>query len=123
MMDFEAIDRGLDNYTTPIDMMTCLKIINEGSYLSETSRKTALEIMSYQQFQDKLPGMMDLDRIFVANKTGGLPHVEHDCAIFKYKGKTAYAAVLMDDLDDVFAGRQKISRIGKHLYDDLLERA
>lgn len=123
MMDFEAIERGLDNYTTPMDMISCLKIINEGPYLSEASRKTALEIMSYQQFQDKLPGMMDLDRIFVANKTGGLPHVEHDCAVFTYKEKTAYAAVLMDELDDVFAGRQKISRIGKHLYDYLLEEA
>lgn len=122
MMDFEAVDKGLDNYTTPSDMITCLKIINEGCYLSEPSRKTALEIMSYQQFQDKLPGMMNLNQIFVANKTGGLPHVEHDCAVVKYNGRTAYAVVLMDDLDDEFLGRQKISRIGKQLYDELLER-
>jgi beta-lactamase class A len=123
MMDFVAIEHGLDNYTSPRDMISCLKVVNEGTYLSKASRKIALEIMKYQQFQDKLPGMIDLDRIFVANKTGSLPRVEHDCAVFKYKGKTAYAAVLLDHLDDIFAGKQKISRIGKHIYNYLLEES
>lgn len=120
MMDFDAIEKGQNNYTSPIDMLTCLKIINEGSYLTEESRAAALKIMSLQQFQDRLPGMMDLNKVFVANKTGSLAHVEHDCAVITYKGKTAYAAVLMDRLDDVFAGKQIISRIGKHIYDYLL---
>lgn len=121
MMDMEAMERGLENYTTLMDMITCLKVVNEGTYLAEASRKTALEMMNRQQFQDKLPGMIDDERIFVANKTGSLPRVEHDCAVFTYKGKTAYAAVLMDQLDDVYTGRQKISRIGKHIADYLLE--
>ncbi|MGG3467422.1 serine hydrolase [Neobacillus pocheonensis] len=121
MMDFEAIEQGLDNYTSPLDMLTSLKIVKERSFLTEESRAAALKMMSYQQFQDRLPGMMDLDRVFVANKTGSLPHVEHDCAVITYKGKTAYAAVLMDRLDDVFSGKQKISKIGKHIYDYLLK--
>jgi beta-lactamase class A len=121
MMDFEAKELGLDNFTSPRDMITCLKVINEGGYLSEASREAAVEIMHYQQFQDKLLGMIDGDRIFTANKTGSLPHVENDCAVFKYNGKTAYVAVLMDKLDDVFAGRLVISKIGKHVYDYLLE--
>ncbi|WHY78402.1 serine hydrolase [Neobacillus sp. WH10] len=76
--------------------------------------------MKYQQFQDRLPGMMNLDGVMAANKTGSLPQVGHDCAIIMYKGKTAYAAVLMDQLDDVIAGKQTISRIGKHIYYYLL---
>jgi beta-lactamase class A len=123
MMDIAAIERGLDNYTTPLDMITCLKVVNEGHYLSKASRELALEMLSFQQFQNKLPGMIDDERIVVANKTGSLPQVEHDCAVFKYMGKTAYAAVLMDQLDDLYAGRQKISRIGKHIADYLLEES
>jgi len=123
MMDFVAMEQGLDNYTSPSDMLTCLKVINEGLYLTEESRATALNMMKYQQFQDRLPGMMDLDRVMAANKTGSLPHVVHDCAIITYKGKTAYAAVLLDRLDDVFAGNQIISRVGKHIYDYLLSRS
>ncbi|MBV7506735.1 class A beta-lactamase-related serine hydrolase [Bacillus sp. sid0103] len=123
MMDFEAIKQGLDNFTSPLDMLKCLKVIHEGHYLTEESQAAALKIMSYQQFQDRLPGMMDLDKVFVANKTGSLLRVEHDCAVITYKGKTVYAAVLMDRLDDVFVGKQKISRIGKHIYDYLLEES
>ncbi|MFP5112561.1 serine hydrolase [Bacillaceae bacterium C204] len=123
MMDFEAIKQGLDNFTSPLDILTCLKVIQEGPYLSEESQAAALKIMSYQQFQDRLPGMMDLGKVFVANKTGSLLHVEHDCAVITYKGKTAYTAVLMDRLDDVYTGKQKINRIGKHIYDYLLEES
>ncbi|QCJ41123.1 serine hydrolase [Bacillus sp. S3] len=120
MMDFQALEQGRDNYTSPADMLTCLKVIMEGSYLTEESQAAALRMMKFQQFQDRLPGMMDLDRVMAANKTGSLPHVVHDCAIITYKGKTAYAAVLLDRLDDEFTGNQIISRIGKHIYDYLL---
>lgn len=123
MMDFEASKHGSENYTSPRDMIICLKVVNEGTYLSEASRKAALEIMHFQQFQDKLPGRIDHDQIFVANKTGSLPCVEHDCAVFKYKGKTTYAAVLLDHLDDLYTAKQKISRIGKHIYNYLLEES
>ncbi|WP_223588777.1 serine hydrolase [Neobacillus bataviensis] len=123
MMDFEAIEQGFDNYTSPLDMMTCLKLVKEGAFLAKQSREAALKILSYQQFQDRLPGMMELDKVKVANKTGSLPHIEHDCAVITNNGKTAYAVVLMDQLDDVFAGKQKISRIGKHIFDYILEKS
>jgi beta-lactamase class A len=121
MMDFDAKKRGLDNFTSPRDMITCLKIINEGSYLSPASRETALSIMNHQQFQDKLLGMIDADQIFAAGKTGSLPGVENDCAVFKVNGKTAYVAVLMDKLEDVYAGRGMISRIGRIIYNHLVQ--
>lgn len=120
MMDFAAIQRGFDNVTCPSDMVKCLKAINEGAFLSEESKEIALSIMHAQQFLDKLPAMMDPDRVFIANKTGGLPNVEHDCAIFKYNGKTAYAAVLTDQLTDAYEAKLVISRIGKHVADYLL---
>ena len=120
MMDLEAKKRGLDNFTSPRDMITCLKIMNEGSYLSPESREMALSIMNHQQFQDKLLGMIEADQIFAAGKTGSLPGVENDCAVFKVKGKTAYVAILMDKLEDTFAGREMISRIGRHVYNYLL---
>ncbi|MDN3020049.1 class A beta-lactamase-related serine hydrolase [Paenibacillus sp. BSR1-1] len=123
MMDFEAIEQGLDNYTSPLDMMTCLRIVKEGDFLAKQSREEALRILSYQQFQDRLPGMMELDMVKVANKTGSLPHIEHDCAVVTNNEKTAYAVVLMDQLDDVFAAKLKISRIGKHIFDYLVEKA
>lgn len=119
MMDLESLERGVDNVTSPLDMLVCLKIIHEGSFLSEKSRKLAMEIMHFQQFHDKLSAQLDLDRVFVASKTGGLPTVEHDCAIMNYRGKTAYVAALSDRLDDTYAAKQVLSRIGRHIYDFL----
>ncbi|WP_042455447.1 serine hydrolase [Neobacillus dielmonensis] len=121
MMDFEAKERGLDNKTSAADMVCCLKAMNEGSILSETSRSLALKIMHAQQFQDKLPAMMDLDKIYVANKTGSLPKVENDCAIMAYNDQTAYVAILTDELDEPYTARQVISRIGKYIYDYMVK--
>jgi beta-lactamase class A len=120
MMDFAAIERGINNITSPFDMLKSLKAINEGSFLSAEGKETALNIMHAQQFLDKLPAMLDTEEVFIANKTGGLPHVEHDCAILKYKGKTVYATVLTDQLEDSYAAKQFIGRIGRHIYEQLL---
>lgn len=121
MMDFAAIEAGLDNVTTPSDIIRCLKVMDEASFISAESSERALTIMGAQQFQDKLPAMMDPERMYIGNKTGGLPGVEHDCAILKYNGKTAYIAALTEKLEDVYSARYLFARIGKHIYDYLLD--
>lgn len=120
MMDFQAIILGRDNYTSPLDMIHCLKWMTKGTVLSKKSQAVALEIMGQQQFKDKLPAQMD-DRLFVANKTGELPKVEHDCAVLHFGKKTAFVAVLMDQLEDLQAGKQTMNQIGKHIYDYLVD--
>lgn len=121
MMDHEAVERGFDNLTSPLDMLVCLKTINEGSFLTGESRRLALKIMHFQQFHDKLSAQLDLGQVFVASKTGGLPAVEHDCAIIKTQGNTAYVAALTDQLADAYAAKLVMSRIGNHIYEYLIE--
>ncbi|MFF2450259.1 serine hydrolase [Neobacillus sp. NPDC058068] len=121
MMDFQAILQGRDNYTSPLDMIQCLKWMTEGTILSMESQALALEIMGIQQFKDKLPARMDDDRLFVANKTGELPKVEHDCAVLQFGKKTAFVAVLMDQIEDLQAGKQTMKNLGKHIFDYLVE--
>ncbi|KAB2329933.1 serine hydrolase [Cytobacillus depressus] len=114
MMDFVAIRNGRNNYTSPEDMITCLKVIdNQPQFLSGASSVKALTILENQQFKNKLSYLMDLDHIRVANKTGELPGVEHDCAIIKYGGKTIYAAVLIDQLSKQEDGHKTLAQIGK----------
>ncbi|NEX78145.1 serine hydrolase [Bacillus thermocopriae] len=123
MMDFAAKEKGLDNVTSPSDMVKCLKIIHEGDFLSANSRRMALDILHFQQFHDKLLAMIDTDKVFTANKTGSLPNVENDCAILKVGSKTAYVAILTDKLSDPYEARQVISRIGKHIYHEITRKA
>jgi beta-lactamase class A len=123
MMDFAAKEKGLDNVTSPSDMVKCLKIIHEEDFLSANSRRMALDILHFQQFHDKLLAMINTDKVFTANKTGSLSNVENDCAIIKAGSKTAYVAVLTDQLPDPYEARQVISRIGKHIYNEITRKA
>lgn len=115
MMDFEAKKNGLDNFTTANDMLTCLKVIDQHRFLSKESSDKAFSILEKQQFKNKLAETIDSEAVQVANKTGELPGVEHDCAIFKYGGKTIYAAVLIDQLSRQEEGRLTLIQIGKVL--------
>ncbi|MBM7703230.1 serine hydrolase [Metabacillus iocasae] len=122
LMDFEGMERGFDNQTSASDMIRCLKAIDKSTLFESTSRDMMLHILGQQQFYDKLPAMMNRQIVSVANKTGELPGVEHDCAIIRYKGKTAYIAVLIDQLENNHIGRQTITQIGHLLYTYLVSR-
>jgi beta-lactamase class A len=114
MMDFAAINLGKENQTTPEEMIHCLKLVNECGIDGLNIAKDTLEL---QQFRDKLPALVDEDKITVFNKTGELPNVEHDCAIFDCQGRIGYVAVLMDSLHDQENAKQTIRKIGKHISD------
>ncbi|MGD7046663.1 serine hydrolase [Rossellomorea marisflavi] len=118
MMDFRLLEMGQDNWTSSMDVVSCLRGINEGRF-EEASRRKMLTMLSRQQFRDKLPALVGGD-VKVFNKTGELPGVEHDCAILEStSGKIAYVAVLIDELQVPEDGRRAISRIGKLVYDYL----
>ncbi|RLQ94304.1 serine hydrolase [Falsibacillus albus] len=122
MMDFDAIHQGRNNYTSPRDIVTLLKEIHHGEMLNEKSRQQIIGIMRQQQFTDKLPALVESDKIRIANKTGELDGVDHDCAIFEYGGKTVFAAVLIDGLVDKVSGKYTMNQIGCAITDYLLRQ-
>jgi beta-lactamase class A len=115
LMDFKALQSGIDNHISAFDARTCIKAIDKDEMFHAHSRESMLRILHNQQFCHKLPAKINRDLIFSANKTGELPGVEHDCAIFRYKGETIYAAVLIDELTDQTAGSEVLVRIGSFL--------
>ncbi|MGE6752781.1 serine hydrolase [Rossellomorea sp. NPDC071047] len=119
MMDFHAKEQGNDNITSASDIITCLRILDQSPLFSQQSREKMLYILHHQQFDTKLPARMDKEKIYIANKTGELPGVEHDCAIVRCEEKTAYIAVLIDEIDDNEYARDTIAEIGKLLNDYL----
>ncbi|HAQ06209.1 MAG TPA: hypothetical protein DCR24_01230 [Bacillus bacterium] len=90
MLDFTSIQLGRDNFTTPADIVACLKAGVEGEELTEESRNTFYSILQQQQFKEKLPAYINDDTISIGNKTGALPGVEHDCAVISM-GSTGYS--------------------------------
>jgi beta-lactamase class A len=117
MMDFRAIAEGRNNFTSASDMIACLKKVAEAEVLTKSSRSDFFNIMENQQFVHKLPALINDDQIKIGNKTGELPGVEHDCAIMRYRGRTAYVAVLIDGLTENEKGATTLSQLGKLIYD------
>ncbi|MCG1022677.1 serine hydrolase [Sutcliffiella horikoshii] len=117
MMDFKAATSGFDNKTSAQDMVACLKLLHmedsERAVFSDVSRQMMLRILGGQQLLDKLPFHMDLEAMKIANKTGELPGVEHDCGVFTLGGKKLTIAVLVDDLLVNASGKKAIQEIGK----------
>ncbi|MGE8205093.1 serine hydrolase [Heyndrickxia sp. NPDC080065] len=120
LMDYEARDKGYDNITSASDMMKFLQEIEQSNFLTEKSNQEILSILAAQQFQNKLPLLMDLDKVFVANKTGEIPGVEHDAAIIHYEDRKANVSVLIDQLEHNNQGREVMGKIGKAVYDHLV---
>lgn len=118
MMDFEAAAKGIENFTTAADMVKCLRAIKEGRLFSEKDRSLMLDIMESQQFREKLPAIA-CKELKIANKTGELPGIEHDCAIFTSGQDALYAAVLIDGISSPEEGNRTIRLIGSRLSDFL----
>ncbi|CAN7397891.1 serine hydrolase [Rossellomorea sp. LjRoot5] len=121
LMDFKAMEQGLNNYTSALDIISCLKMMDIGTEYSQTSREKMLRILQQQQFDTKLPSRMDREAVYIGNKTGELPGIEHDCGIIKFRDKTAYVAVLIDELGESETGEDTIAQIGKLICDFLLK--
>ncbi|TKC18381.1 serine hydrolase [Robertmurraya kyonggiensis] len=116
MMDFSAVQEGKDNYTCAADMIRCLKVIDESGFLKEESCREAKLILRHQQFH-KILGLLDQEQGYMGSKSGSLPGVEHDCAIIGVQGKTAYVAILIDQIPEGKSGTLTMQEIGRAVYD------
>lgn len=112
-MDKQAMAAGYDNETTARDMVRCLKLIAEkNSIFTEKSREGMLEMLSGQQFH-KLGSHFIDPNMKQYNKTGELPGFEHDVAVFQYKERFIYIAILTQGWKDKATALKLISRIGQ----------
>ncbi len=119
MMDSVSLEKGIDNMTSPRDLDHCLGLLTDSSLLLPESRKSIWTILMNQQFKDKLPFMTEYTGIAVGNKTGGLPGIDHDCALFRFDGRTVAATVLCNGLD-IAESRSFLNFTGKAIVEMLL---
>jgi beta-lactamase class A len=115
MLDFNAIQAGNDNHTTCADIVLCLKEVMDGQWLTQQSSELFHAFLLQQQFKEKLPAYMNQSLYQIGNKTGELPGIEHDCAVITYRTKRAYAAILIDQLDDNELGKTIIRQVGRRI--------
>jgi beta-lactamase class A len=78
--DSFAFDQALDNQGSPRDMAELLAMIAEARCASAPSCRLMVEILSRQEWREKLPAGLPTG-LLVANKTGGVSGTSNDAAI------------------------------------------
>ncbi len=115
--DQKAYERGLNNTTTAMDLLTLLRAIGTGKAVDRASSGAMLEVLGRQRIRDKIPALLPPD-VMVANKTGSFRTVQHDAGIITTPdGRRYVLVVLSKDLADDNAGRDAIARISRAVYD------
>ena len=123
--DAFAIDQALDNPGSPRDMAELLAMIVESRCASAPSCRLMIEIMSRQEWREKIPAGLP-PGLLVANKTGGVSGTSNDAAIvYTPSGAPIVMVVYCKGLRHSAKKRapQAIAGIAAELYEHLGEPA
>ena len=112
MMDFEAKQRGLDNFTSCQDMLTLFTFLHQNAAQFDG----AVQILKAQLLNDLLPTFTNRASYAFAHKTGELPGIRHDVGIM-YLDDPIFVAFLSKNLTDEFAGVRLANELGVLLCD------
>lgn len=80
--------------TTPKDMATLLKLINNPEDISPEAKDRMMEFLLNQKINDRIPALLP-DEVEVAHKTGDFGDVVHDAGIINAPGDINYILVIM----------------------------
>jgi beta-lactamase class A len=78
--DGKAYEKGLNNTVTAYDLLLVLRAIAEGRAVSAAASAHMIEILSRQEFNEKIPAGLP-PGVRVAHKTGDITGIHHDSAI------------------------------------------
>ncbi len=100
--DFEARDRGRDNWATAGELADLLVGIERRTVVSASACETMLAVMRKQQFTSRIPALLPPETP-VANKTGSLSSACHDIGIIYSPAGPLVVAVLTADFPQTTA--------------------
>lgn len=118
MYDWAGINKGLDNFIVAGEMAELLAKLAQGKVNGGEWDKMAIDIMRGQQFCDEL-GLLLPEEVKLANKTGSMEGIAHDCGII-ITDKFCYSiAICTKDARVPGEARMTIGKISKAIYDDI----
>ncbi len=104
MMDLDAIEKGIQNYTSARECAWLLEKIYKRELISADASEKMLQVLKEQQFNDLISEILydelNLPEGCVAHKSGGLEGVVHDVGIVDY-GKDPFILCFLGDHTDV----------------------
>lgn len=115
MYDWEALSQGRDNWIVAREMTDLLVKIARGEAIGPEYDNMILSIMRKQLYSDVL-GLL-LPEGVLANKTGSVNTVVHDCGVVTNAEFSYAIAVLTADVPQSGEARVAIGRISRLVYD------
>ena len=132
MMDFDALARGLNNYTSASEIGKMLSLVAEGKWENPKISSTIVDYMAAQRVRTKLPVMIPVHvysmpedraalppagKVNIAHKTGELPGIQHDVGIFTLPDRRQYVIAMMTSgLNEDRDGIEAISKVSLAVY-------
>ena len=117
MLDFAAVERGLNNYTSAQDQCDMFLKLYHKSILTPELCEYAMNVLLGQRWKDSLmryiPG-----QVKVAHKDGSLDYLNHDSALFYLDSIRYYLGVFVWNAPSNNYAQRIIGRIGKRVYDE-----
>ncbi|MCI4446249.1 MAG: serine hydrolase [Candidatus Aminicenantes bacterium] len=115
MIDFNAREQGLENYTTAAEMTELLEKIYYGQCFNREISERCLEILKKQKINDRLPRYLPKD-VIVAHKTGLEREVCHDAGIVFTPYGDYIITVLVHTWGGPAAAKIFIARLSSYFY-------
>lgn len=110
--DFEAREKGFDNWATAGELADLLVAIERRAVVSAAACEKILAIMRKQQFDGKIPKLLPPDTP-VANKTGSISTANHDIGIIYAPAGPIALAVLTRDIPEAATAEGGIRHIAR----------
>ena len=117
MLDFDAVERGLNNYTSAKDQCNMFLALYHHSILTPELCAWAMDVLFGQRHKADFLRYIP-DNIQVAHKTGSLDNLDHDSGIFLLNGVHFYLGVFVSDAPSNAYAQQLLGRVGKMIYDE-----
>ena len=115
--DIKAYRAGKNNETNAYDMMLVMEAIAKKAVVTPQACNKMLQILFEQKFRDKIPRLLP-DYLRVANKTGAITEIDHDCAIvYPPKGQGYVLVILTKGIKEHNVAAKLIAEISKMIYD------
>jgi beta-lactamase class A len=118
----ELADPSIINLISPYDAMVIMERLYEGEILSKPLTAEVLDILSRQQYREKIPLLLPED-LQVANKTGEVTGVRHDVGIVFLQDNPYVLSLMTKDVADNLEADRTIAEISKILFDFFAEKS
>lgn len=115
MMDFDAIERGQQNYTSPNEVNQILMMLVQEDKLPGDFIAEALALLKSCEDNETLPAFLPKE-LEVAHKTGTLDYVRGDAGII-FGRRRLILSVFVENFQDISEAEKIIAEIGKLAYE------